>query len=154
MYATLLTFHSLFRWFVLIILIMAIARGYHGWLGNKNYYRSDNILRLATAGAAHLQLLIGLVLYLHSPVAQYFLNNFKTAIHQREFRFFGMEHCTMMIVAVVIITIGSVKVKRRQTGRDKFKAMAIWYTISLLLIISSIPWQFSPLVHRPYFRSF
>jgi hypothetical protein len=32
--------------------------------------------------------------------------------------------------------------------------MAIWFTIVLLVIFFSIPWHFSPLTSRPYFRWF
>jgi hypothetical protein len=67
-------------------------------------------------------------------------------------RFFGMEHITMMVIAIVIITIGSAKVKRQPTDQQRFKTMAIWFTIALMIIFSSIPWQFSPFTSRPYFR--
>jgi hypothetical protein len=65
-----------------------------------------------------------------------------------------MEHSLMMITATVIITIGSVKAKRRHTDHQKFRAMAIWYTIGLLIILTSVPWAFSPFTSRPYFRTF
>jgi uncharacterized membrane protein len=60
----------------------------------------------------------------------------------------------MMITAIIIITIGSAKTKRRQTDNEKFKTMAIWFTIGLLIILTSVPWAFWPLVSRPYFRPF
>jgi hypothetical protein len=72
----------------------------------------------------------------------------------REIRFFGMEHITMMTIAVTIITIGASKAKRKSTDLDKFRTQAIWFTIGLLVILSSIPWAFSPLVHRPWLRGF
>lgn len=72
----------------------------------------------------------------------------------RQIRFFGMEHITMMMIAITLITIGSAKAKRKTTDEAKFKTMAIWFSIALLLILSSIPWSFSPLTSRPLFRSF
>jgi hypothetical protein len=65
-----------------------------------------------------------------------------------------MEHSLMMMVAIVIITIGSAKTKRRHTDTEKFKTMAIWFTVGLLIILISVPWTFSPLASRPYFRPF
>jgi hypothetical protein len=59
-----------------------------------------------------------------------------------------------MLTAIVLITIGSAKAKRKKQDRDKFRVIALWYTIGLLLILSSIPWAFSPLVSRPYLRGF
>jgi hypothetical protein len=154
MYQSLLILHSLVRWLVLISLLVAIVRAYRGWLGNKRFLKADNIARMVAATTAHVQLVIGITLYFISPVVRYFLNYFKEAVHQREIRFFGMEHIIMMLVAIVLLTIGSAKTKRKTTDQQKFKTMAIWFTIALLIILSSIPWHFSPLISRPYFRWF
>jgi hypothetical protein len=154
MYYLLLAAHSLVRWLVLISLLVAIFRAYKGWLGNRKFSRSDNIIGNATVTIAHVQFILGIVLYCISPVVRYFLGYFKTAVHQREIRFFGMEHIAMMVIAIVLITIGSMKAKRQPTDKQRFKTMAIWFTIALIIILASIPWQFSPLISRPYFRSF
>ncbi|HEY0244015.1 MAG TPA: hypothetical protein VGC01_00500 [Mucilaginibacter sp.] len=65
-----------------------------------------------------------------------------------------MEHIIMMLTAIIIITIGSAKAKRKPSAKEKFKTMAIWYTVALLIILSSVPWSFSPLISRPNFRPF
>lgn len=154
MYLILLALHSLIRWFVLISLIFAIFRAYSGWFSKREFSRLDNSIRNLAVTTAHTQFLLGIALYFVSPVVSYFLHNFGTAVHMREIRFFGMEHVTVMFVAIAIITIGSSKAKRKVTGQEKFKTMAIWFTIGLILILSSIPWTFSPLISRPYFRPF
>lgn len=154
MYPFLLALHSLTRWFVLASLIFIIYRAYRGWLFNKPYTRFDNTARSLTATIAHIQLVFGVWLYYISPIVTYFLHHFKEAVHERGIRFFGMEHSTMMLTAIVLITIGSAKAKRKPTDKEKFRTMAIWFTIALLIILSSIPWSFSPLVNRPNFRPF
>jgi hypothetical protein len=154
MYPIVLALHSLVRWFVLISLLFAIFRAYSGWLSKKSFSRFDNSVRHWTATIAHIQLVFGLWLYFISPIIDYFLHNYQDAVHQREIRFFGMEHSLMMITAIIIITIGSAKAKRKQTDNEKFRTMAIWFTVALLIILTSVPWAFSPLVSRPYFRSF
>lgn len=153
MYNPLLALHSLTRWLVLVSLLFAIYRTYRGWLLNKPFLKFDNTVRYITVTVAHVQLIIGLWLYFISPIVHYFLQNFHTAVHERQIRFFGMEHITVMLTAIVLITIGSAKAKRKTTDKEKFKTMAIWFSIGLLLILSSIPWAFSPLISRPYFRS-
>lgn len=154
MYLTLLTLHSWGRWLVLTSLILAIFRGYKGWFSGKPFSTLDNNVRHWTATIAHIQLLLGIWLYFISPVIDYFLHHYKVAVHQREIRFFGMEHSLVMLISIIIITIGSAKAKRKKTDLEKFKTMAIWYTIGLFLILTSVPWAFSPLVSRPYFRFF
>jgi hypothetical protein len=153
MYLSLLPIHSLLRWLVLISLLFAIYRAYTGWRNNKTFTKFDNSIRHITATIVHIQLIVGLWLYFISPIVNYFLNNINEAIHLREVRFFGMEHITVMFVAITVITIGSAKAKRKTNNQEKFKTMFIWYSIGLLLILSSIPWEFSPLISRPYFRS-
>lgn len=153
-YTLLLAIHSFFRWIVLTGLLLALVQAYRGWLAEKPYTAFQNTIRHTTATIAHIQLLLGLSLYFISPLVKYFLQNFKEAVHDREIRFFGMEHSLMMVLAVTIITIGSVLAKRKTNDKEKFKTQAIWFTIALLVILSNIPWPFSPLVNRPYLRGF
>ncbi|MDD2950909.1 MAG: hypothetical protein PHU29_08990, partial [Sulfuricurvum sp.] len=61
-------------------------------------------------------------------------------------------HSFTMLIAILLITVGSALAKRKTSDREKFKTIAIWFTIALLLILAAIPWEFSPLVSRPYFR--
>ncbi|WP_158827036.1 hypothetical protein [Mucilaginibacter lacusdianchii] len=154
LYPILLALHSLTRWLVLLSLIYAIYRSYSGWRQDKPFSKFDNSVRHITVTIAHIQLVLGVWLYFISPITNYFLANFKTAVHERQIRFFGMEHVTVMLVAIVLITIGSAKAKRKPTDQLKYKTMAVWYTVAMVLIISSVPWQFSPLISRPYFRWF
>ncbi len=154
MYSTLLALHSWVRWLVLISLLLALFYAYRGWFRNKPFTKTDNTIRNIATSFAHIQILLGLGLYYISPITTYFLNYFHEAVHQREFRFFGMEHSSVMFIALVIITIGSGKAKRHSSDKQKFKIMAIWFTIGFILILSSIPWSFSPLVSRPLFRAF
>lgn len=155
MYTILLSVHSLIRWFVLATLLFALFRAYRGLLTNKPFTRFDNTIRHTTATISHIQLVVGLGLYFISPIIQYFLHNYKESVSQRATRFFGMEHILMMLIAIVLISIGSVNAKRKPNDQQKFKTIAIWFSIALLIIFVSIPWPFSPFSpNRPYFRPF
>lgn len=154
MYLILLSLHSLFRWLILVSILYAVYRGYKGWLGNRTFTKHDNQVRHITATIAHIQLIIGVWIYFLSPLVSYFLQNYSEAVKIRGIRFFGMEHSLMMLLAIVIITFGSAFAKRKTTDREKFKTMALYYTIALIIILISIPWPFSPMAMRPYFREF
>jgi hypothetical protein len=154
MYPILLTLHSWFRWLVLAGLLYALYRAYSGWLKGSLFSTSDNFIRHTTATIVHIQFMLGLALYFFSPIVSYFLANFRSAIHEPHIRFFGMEHITMMFIAVSIISMGSVKANNKKSDKDKFRTIAIWYSVGLLIILLSIPWEFSPFTRRPYFRSF
>lgn len=148
----LLVLHSLLRWLVLTSLLYAIINAYRKWRSGAAFQKNDSIARVLTVIIAHTQLVVGLVLYALSPLVSYFWKNFSTAVHERQVRFFGMEHVFVMISAIVVLTIGSAKAKRKTTDTEKHKTVFIWFAITLLLILSSVPWAFSPLVSRPWLR--
>ena len=152
MYQTLTFYHNAMRWFVLVSLLFALYRAYKGYFLKLEFSKTDNAVRHWTATIAHVQLMIGMILYFQSPLMQYFLANFKTAIQDFHLLFFGLIHSTLMLIAIVLITIGSATAKRRETDKAKFKTMMIWFTIALVIIFIAIPWPFSPLANRPYFR--
>ncbi|MGX7690292.1 hypothetical protein [Flectobacillus sp. BAB-3569] len=154
LYSFLLAFHSFWRWVVLLTLVLSISRAFLGKKGHRSFSKKDQQLSLLTLISAHIQLTVGVVLYAISPIVSYFWNNFGKAVHERQIRFFGMEHITVMISAVVVLTIGFSKVKKQKEDYQKFSAMLFWFGIALLLILSSIPWSFSPLTSRPNFRDF
>lgn len=153
-YTILLILHSLLRWFVLISLVYTIYRAYKGWFSNLSFTNRDDKIRNVTVIIAHIQLLVGLALYAVSPIIHNLFGNFGEAVQESAVRFYGMEHSIMMIIAIVLITIGSAKAKRITEDTKKFRVLATWFTIALVIILISIPWPFSPIDARPWFRIF
>lgn len=154
MYSTLLALHSVFRWLVLASLLFSVYTAYTGFTQRKPFSPTANALRHWTATIAHVQFIIGIILYIKSPTIRYFWSNFKEASAFMETIFFGLVHIALMFISVVVITIGSALAKRRATDTEKYKTMLLWFSITLLLIFIAIPWPFSPLAERPYIRSF
>ena len=116
MYTTLLSLHSVFRWLVVIGVTNTLYRAYLGIAGNKSFTTTDANTRKYTVIAAHIQLIIGLAIYLLSPLTQYFISNFGTAVKVREMRFYGMEHSIVMLLAIVLITIVSAASKKKDNN--------------------------------------
>lgn len=151
MYETLILLHTYIRWFVLASLLFAIYKSYKGYRSKSLFTKRDNAVRHWTATIAHIQMVIGIVLYFKSPVIKYFWANFPAATNI-DFTFFGLIHISLMLTAIVLITIGSAMAKRKQTDRDRFKTILVWFSLALVIIFIAIPWPFSPLANRPYFR--
>jgi hypothetical protein len=154
MYIFLIAVHSILRWLVLITLVYTIIQAFNGWFTGRKFNSRDNLLRVGSASIVHLQLIIGALLYFTSSSISQFLHNFKVEVHNSQARFLGMEHGLLMLIAIIVITIGSVKAKRKLNDKEKFRTMAIWFSIGLLIILVSIPWPFSPMASRPFFRAF
>jgi hypothetical protein len=154
MFSVLLFFHSLFRWFVLGSLLYAIYRAYRGCYNLVPFTKIDNSIRHWTATTAHIQLMLGIIIYSKSDTVKPLFRAIANTGHITEPVFFGVIHISMMLSAIIVITIGSARAKRQATHHEKFRTMLIWFSIALALIFIAIPWPFSPFAHRPYLRSF
>ncbi len=152
MYSTLIFLHSLTRWFVVISLIYAIYRAYTGFKSQRPFSKADNSVRHWTATIAHVQLIIGILVYTQSPSIKYFWKHSKEALQNWDVTFYSLVHALIMLLAIVVLTIGSAKAKRMEPDSEKFKTMLLWFFIAFILIFIAIPWPFSPLSNRPYFR--
>ena len=56
-------------------------------------------------------------------------------------RLLAIEHPLMMIIAIVLITIGWSKHKKKTEDAAKFKTFAVFYGLALVLIFARIPWN-------------
>ncbi|RZK50738.1 MAG: cytochrome B [Pedobacter sp.] len=123
--------HSGWRYVVLILLIIAVVNALSGWLGKKTYTEGNRKLNLFTLISTHIQFLFGIVLYMLSPLT-------KLPASEAIGRYWKMEHISIMILAVILITIGNSKSKKGATGEAKHKSVAIFFGLALLFIILSI----------------
>ncbi len=142
MFTGLLHFHSLLRWVLLLLLISVVIKALQGRNGGKKFEAGDRKLSLFTMITAHLQLVLGGFLYMISPAVNSALQNMGAAMKDPSSRFWAVEHISMMIIAVALLTVGHIKAKKAAGDQDKFKAQALYFTIGLLLIVISIPWPF------------
>lgn len=140
-YTIFLFLHSWIRWIILILGIIAIVKAYAGWLGNKPYTKGDNAISGAFMGTLHLNLLIGLVLYVFlSPIVETAFQDFGAAMRNPQVRFWAVEHILTNIIAVVVATVGRSKAKKAVDAVRKHKLTAIFYTIAFILLLIRIPW--------------
>jgi hypothetical protein len=153
MYATVLTLHSACRWLVLLSLGYAIYRAYSGFTSGRPFTKTDDAVRHWTATLAHIQLLLGMALFVSSPVVKANFASLRATGFTLNAAFFSILHPLLMLVSVVLVTIGSALAKRRPTAQAQFKTMLLWYGVALLSIFLFISWPFSPLASRAFFRT-
>tara|TARA_R110002051_G_scaffold111608_2_gene184207 strand:+ start:7817 stop:8257 length:441 start_codon:yes stop_codon:yes gene_type:complete len=141
MYEIIYNLHSLLAYAVLIMLFIAVINAIKGLTGNKMFtLEKDFRISLFALILSHMQLLVGLVLYFVSPkgfnaVQQLGMGGLTSAT-----RLLAVEHPFINIVALVFITIGWSKHKKIMEANRKFKTIAIFYSIGLILILSRLPW--------------
>ncbi|PKD21432.1 hypothetical protein APR41_00125 [Salegentibacter salinarum] len=142
MYPTVQFIHSYWAYLVLIVLFVASINAIIGYASNKEYGATNFRIALFTLITSHIQLLIGIVLYFVSPYFSVLLEEgMGTVMPDPTLRLYILEHPLMMIIAVALITIGYSKHKSKLTSKPKFKILAIFYTLGLLIMLSRIPWN-------------
>lgn len=150
MYTGMLHLHNLLRYAVVILLIIAVVRGFIGWFSKKEYTSTDNKVSLFLLISAHSQLLIGLILYFMSDIVRAGLQDFGAAMRDNVLRFWAVEHALSMFIAIVIITLGRRMSKNGKTDNIKHRRAAVYFTLAMVLIFSAIPWPFSE-ISRAWF---
>jgi hypothetical protein len=143
MYDFLLFLHNVLRWVVMILAILAVVFSWIGWLGRREWLVRDQKIGTYFAISMDVQLLLGLILYFFfSPYALIAMLNqgLSFVVSQSEFRFFSMEHFFYMVVALVFAHLGSVLSKKAPDSLGKYRRAAIFYSLSLILILVGIPW--------------
>ena len=142
MYETIQLLHSYWAFLVLIMLIFASFNAIYKSATGKEYSAKDFRLSLFTLIVSHIQLLIGLLLYFVSPRLQLFGEIGMGAIMKDSInRLYLVEHPLVNIIAIVLITIGYSKHKKKLTSSAKLKKIAIFYSLGLIFLLSRIPWD-------------
>ena len=91
--------------------------------------------------AIDIEFLTGPVLFFGaSPITREALANMGEAMKSQQSRFFTVEHTVLMLLAVICAHVGGALVRKGRTQLMKYRGAAIAYVISLLLILSGIPW--------------
>ena len=150
-YAAALTLHSLLRWVVLVIGLLAFARAMTGWTGGRPWTGADNRAGIWFTAALDLQLLAGLVLYLVlSPLTQMALENVAATMRNPSLRFWAVEHPFGMLVALVLAHVARVRIRKAATDASRHQVAAILFGIVMVVLLLSSPWPSTPNA-RPLF---
>lgn len=128
--------HSTLAIILLLALVISIVITAMNYFGAKPYNRKIALIGFISA---HLQLLIGLIIYFVSPLG---MQSFSGANMSNSLsRLYFLEHPLMMIIAIILITIGYSKAKKAKEDYAANRLVFITYTIALILILSRIPWS-------------
>ena len=142
MYTGLLHTHNMFRWLVLITLVLAVIFAFTGWFGKTGWTKKDKLTGLLLTIFMDIQFLIGIILYAFvSPITKAAFTDFGAAMKNADLRFYAVEHILMMVIALALVHIGRSKSKKTKTSVKQHRIAAIFYSLSLILILAAIPWD-------------
>lgn len=144
LYDALVHIHSIGRWALLLLLLIAIFNSLVA--GQRPYIKSDASTGLILTIIADVMLLIGLAIWYFGPKGYHLLASYPggmgAAMKDPYTRFFGIEHITGMVIAIVLIHIGKAQGKKKMIDRKKHMRTVLFYFLALVIILATVPWPF------------
>jgi len=133
---------SALRWVVLFLLVWTLIQSRIGKSKGNAFSAKQAKLGLFTMISLHVQLLLGLALYVGKGWSSMLGDS--TIMGNAVMRFFVVEHLLGMLIAIVLGTLGHSLVKRATDDGIKYKRQFLFFGLALVIIIASIPWPFRP----------
>lgn len=135
--------HSYLPYLLLAALVISIIIFAVKASNKSEFNAGDKRIALITLILTHLQLVIGAVLYFISPITKAARSS-ENMMSDATNRLYVLEHPLTMIIAIVLITMGYSKMKRKTDSGAKFRTGLIFFSLALLLILARIPWGVWP----------
>ena len=154
MLLTFVVLHSLVRWLVIAFGLVAVIRAVSGVTGHRPWTPLDERAGRLFVIGLDFQMLIGLILYgLLSPITRTAFADMGAAMRDPLLRFYAIEHLVLMVGAVALAHVGRTRTRKASTAPARQRAAAIFYALSLVLILVGTPWPFRA-VGRPLLPGF
>ncbi|MDP4150581.1 MAG: hypothetical protein Q8927_12105 [Bacteroidota bacterium] len=152
MYTAITVLHSILRWVILILSLVAIFRSAAGMSGHRPFTAGDKKVGLFLMISAHTTLVAGLYLWFVGPWGWKTIENMGWGAMMKDnvARFYGIEHTMGMILAIVLITLGRRVSKTTLPDGAKHKRTFWFYLVALIIILASVPWPFRTGIARPW----
>lgn len=139
-YKIILEAHSGIAYVALVTITIAVINSLIGISAKNEFKPKDRRIALFALIAAHIQFVFGLILYFVSPNGLAKIKAVGMGGMQAYDRLLALEHPLVNLIAIVLITVGWSTHKRAEENK-KFKKIALFYALGLILLLSRIPWQ-------------
>ncbi len=143
LYSVLVHMHSVGRWILLILLVIAIFNSMVA--GGRPFIKSDARTGLLLTIFADLMLLIGAVLWYFGPLGYNQIKNasgMSAVMQNATTRFYAVEHLVAMLIAIILIHVGKTQGRKHISDNAKHRRTALFYILALVIMLISIPWPF------------
>ena len=124
--------HHYLPYLFLLVLLISIVRAYLGKIQNP---KKDKLL-LVTLILAHIQLLVGFYLLFPFPELE-----MSVIMKNSILRFKFIEHPSIMVLAIALITIAKIKSKKIEDVVKANKTIFSYFLVALVLIALRTPWD-------------
>jgi phosphotransferase system glucose/maltose/N-acetylglucosamine-specific IIC component len=142
MYTGLLHLHSVLRWVILILLLIAVYKSIAD--RNKAFTPGHRKTALILLICCDIMLLLGIYQWVAGTkgLESIQTNGMAVVMKNPTLRFFAVEHLVAMIIAIALVHIGYSYAKKNIPDTVKHKRTLLFFGLALIIIIISIPWPF------------
>lgn len=142
MYNGMLHLHSVLRWIILILLLVAVYKSFADRA--KPFTASHKKTGLFLLISCDVMLLLGLYQWFAGDLGLKMIqrSGMKAVMDNAGARFFAVEHITLMVIAILLVHVGYSYAKKNIPDAVKHKRTLLFYGLALLIILIAIPWPF------------
>ena len=140
MFSGLQHLHSFMPNLLLPVLVLSIVVFGIKYFSMRAFTKSDKRLALITLILGHLQLIMGLIIYFMGSNG-FNLTKIEGFMKDTTLRLYAVEHISIMILAIAIITFGYSRAKRQFINSKKFASLGLSFLIAFVLILLRTPWS-------------
>ncbi|MDX2432209.1 MAG: hypothetical protein QNK35_14830 [Bacteroides sp.] len=138
MYDIVIKLHYIVSAIFLILALVTTIWALIGWAKDLPCPRSFLSLSWVFIHFLYIQLLSGIILYFFlKPETSTDILTMEEALQLNSSRFWGIEHVSLMLFAVILSQVGRLMIKQISSDRKKYRAASFYYGISLLVVMSS-----------------
>jgi hypothetical protein len=150
--SVLLLLHSILRWVILVLLVVAIVKSYNGMKAGRSFSDGDRKVGLFLMISAHTTLLLGLLLWFFGAFGLALVEDPGMGVVMKNavMRYWVVEHFVGLLIAIALITIGQGVAKKSIPDATKFKRAFWLFLVALIIILATVPWPFRTGVGRPW----
>lgn len=130
----LLHLHSNLPFLLLVLILAVLIKSLIGWIQSSPFDKRSNKLVLFAMITAHVQWLVGAILYFVSPNVK----SLGEAMGDSLSRLYALEHPLMMTIALVLLTIARSKSKKTDDSSNHRRTF-ILFAIATLCIVWCLP---------------
>lgn len=123
---TIVGIHSLWRWVVLLVVLVALVRGLIGWLRGGEWSSLDRQLTMLATTTIDIQFLLGLILWIGTQA-------------WTRGTFLAVTHPLVMLAALVVAHAGNILLRRAPTSTAKYRALTLSLIVVIFLVTAAIP---------------
>lgn len=133
--------HGIIAYFFLITTVFFVIISLYGVIKKTEFRKTNMTLARLSFITSHIQLVLGFVVWYSMDYLTLMSQDMKAVMSEKSIRLLAVEHPVTNLIAIAILTIGFISIKKSSLDQTKHIKGLLYFGIALLLILSRIPYH-------------